>query len=425
MYLLLVTMDILSKENKMKKSIKIRPLIEIAVFHSFIYIVFYYLNTNPKLFFSMNPHPFLIGVIGFALFYGNQYGLIAMGTSVIMYGFLFYNSFSEWRPLITEVDYFKLPLTFLWVGTTIGLIVDNHKTRQFSLEKDLDLTRRDYKKINNQYQLSQKALSQLKNQIIDSDESIIALYDIAKRLQELDEDEILTETVGVISKYLKASQVMIYHYGEDHNYIRFILGVGIDDGFSEYSINIKESPFYQRVLESREVLRYSDIKGEDLPLLIGPLIKNDEVIGLVMVREMSFDFISNYAFTLFKIILDWINQSLNNVVLVEQQQKKYIDQTDVLTFTKFKKRLQAEKRRYKEYGLKYVLFAVEAPVTPLDYADRIKNNIRAIDKVTLMGNKIYILLPATDGERYPDIEDKIFLRLDFNLPKVKIGDDFE
>lgn len=409
----------------MNKSIKIRPIIEITIFHMVIYFIFYYLNPNPKLFFSMNPHPFLLGTITFALFYGNKYGFLATATSIIVYGLLYYRTYGEWTALVTDFEYFKIPLTILWLGVTIGLIIDNHNSRQKNLENRIESIQKDFKKTNHLYQLSQNALSQLQSQIIDSDESIIALYDIAKRLQELDEDEILTETVGVISKYLEASQVMIYHYSEDHEYLRFVLGIGIGDGFSDYSINIKEWPFYKRVLQSREVLRYSDMNAENAPLLIGPLIKNNQVIGLVMVREMSFDFISNYAFTLFRIIIDWINQSLSNVVLVEQQQKKYIGQTQVLTFEKFKKRLQAEKRRFKAYGLKYVLFAVEAPDNPLEYAVKIQRNIRTIDKVTLLDHTIYILLPATDGEKNPDLEDKIFLRLNFKLPKISIGDEFE
>jgi len=390
----------------------LKPMIEITVINFLIYLVFFRIQANPEVYFQLNPHPLIFVVLGFALFYGNFIGLMATLVTEIFYFVLFYEAYGDLKLLFTDVDYFKYPLIFLWISTLVGTIIDNHNDHIEYLEDDYRELKHHYNILKRNYIQSEKALEELEDQIIDADMSIIALYDIAQRLKELDQEEIMTEMLGIFSKYLKASRIVIYSNYDTSDYLRLKVAMGVDMSSRDSSKKITVGSIEERVIKEKEVFRYSDVLGEKEFLFIGPIIKDNKVIAILSIEEMSFDMLSNYAFTLFKIILDWVNLSLDNVRLIEaEKESQYIENTNVLKYEVFKKYLLTERRRRKDYQLNYFLLTLKSKGDALEESRLIKSSIRDVDRVSFYDGRIYVLFPATNADLYDLITKKIFDRI--------------
>jgi len=397
-------------------------MIEITVINLLIYLVFFRIQSNPEVYFQLNPHPLIFVVLGFALFYGNFIGLIATLVTEIFYFVLFYEAYGDLKLLLTDVDYFKYPLIFLWISTLVGTIIDNHNDHIEYLEDNYRELKHHYKILKVNYTQSEKALDELEDQIIDADMSIIALYDIAQRLKELDQEEIMTEMLGIFSKYLKATKIVIYSNYDTSNYLRLKLAMGVDMNTRDSSKKITVGSIEERVIKEKEVFRYSDVLGEKEFLLMGPIIKDDEVIAVLSIEEMSFDMLSNYAYTLFKIILDWVNLSLDNVRIIEaEKESQYIENTEVLKYDAFKKYLLTERRRKKDYQLNYFLLTLNSKGNALKESQLIKSSIRDVDRVSFNDGRIYVLFPATSVELYDLITQKIFDRIGESFEVIHQG----
>lgn len=390
----------------------LKPIIEITLINFIIYLVFFRLQPNPGIYFQLNPHPLIFVVMGFALFYGNLIGVMTTLITLVFYVVLFYEVNGELFLLLSDFRYFKNPLLFLWVTTLVGTVVDNHREYEHQLKDSYKDLKQHYKLVKRNYRLSKSALEELEDQIIDADMSIIALYDIAQRLKELEEEEIMTEVLGIFTKYLKASQIIIHSYYPKSNFLRLKVAMGVDIGAGKISKEIEPGSIEERVIHENKVFRYSDAPGEGVPILIGPIIKDQKVIGVISIKEMDFNHVSNYAYTLFTIILDWVNLSLDNIRIVEEQRDSiYYEDTEVLVFDMFKKYLKIARRRQKEYGLDYFLLTLQSKDDPLEESVRIKKVIRDIDRVSFNDHRIYVLFPATTADLYGFLTLKVFERL--------------
>jgi K+-sensing histidine kinase KdpD len=400
----------------------LKPIIEVTLANFLLYLVLFRLQPNPEIYFELNPHPLIFVVLIFALVYGNFIGFIATMITEIFYIVLFYEIYGDLKLLVSDPQYFKYPLLFLWITTVIGTIIDNHMDHIEYLRDQYRELKHHYKLLKKNYIQSERALDELEEQIIDADMSIIALYDIAQRLKKLDQEEILTEILGIFSKYLKATKISIYSNYDNSDYLRLKLAIGVDIQERRSSKKIEVGSIEERVIREKETFRYTDAPDENDFLLIGPILKDNKVIGIIIIEEMFFDQLSNYAYTLFKVILEWVNLSIDNARIVEaERQSQYHNNSSVLKYIAFKKYLSTERRRRKEYGLNYFLLTLKAEDDPLKESQLIKSSIRDVDRISFYEDRIYVLFPGTPEPLYDFITEKIFQRIDKSFKVIHKG----
>lgn len=405
----------------MSKRKYLKPLLESALLNIIIYMFFYRLRSNPSDFFHLSPQPQIFLIIGFALFYGNLIGGVNTLITLFFYGFIFYDNFGSFKSFFLSHEFYKYPLIYLWLSAIIGTVVDNYSNTIRDLTHEKDLLVNNYNRLKHEYRLSNKALKELKNQIIDADESIISLYDIAKKLRTLDEEEILTELVGILKKYLKVSCVRIYYFQQKNKFLRLKLGLGLEKKNFKNSIDLNKNKELEELIRDRSVKRLLAINKNEKPLLTGPVIKNNRVIGVVMIDEMEFESISNYAYTFFNIILDWVNISLDQVKLLEDTREESFDFSKVLDFSVFKEKLKHQERRKKEYGLAFYLLGFQSKNDTNEAAKALNRVTREIDYVSLKDDTIYLLLVATEADEF--IRNKIIDRTNVELTPINVEEE--
>lgn len=385
-------------------------ILETIVVNIVIYIAFFKTQPNQEVYLQLNPHPLLLLSIVMGMRYGNFLGVISATISSLFYLKVFLDVYGDITLFFLEFSNYKYILLFYWSAITLGFFRDNKEAVIVKLSNEKQLLIEEYKKLSKNYKLSEKIQKELKKQIIVSDESILNLYEIASRLETLDEEEVYTETIGVLSKYLKARGVAIYTFNEESSFLRpkIYIGKGLANN---RSLSIKESIGFNKVVNEKVAVRWSDVKEDGFPLMSAPIIKENKVIAVVNIEEMDFDSLSEYAFQLFKLIVDWVNKALDKAIFVDGlKASKYIEGTKLLKNEAFSDRLKAEERRKKEFTMDYCYLKYK--IRGLDIMEinsKFQSVLRTVDVIgyDIDTKTVSIILPATSEENLHLVDNRI------------------
>jgi len=392
-------------------------VIETFIVNIIVYYIFYKVNPNQDVYLYLNPHPLFILCIIIGLIYGNKLGLL---TATICSGFyltVFLNINKDISLLFIYFRNYKYLLLFFFSATILGTFKDNHKAYTQKMINEKLIMNKNYKNLEKSYNLSQKALEELKKQIINSEESILYLYEIASRLETFNLEEIFTETIGILSKFLKAKSVSIYAYDEKSGYMRLKINFG--EEARNRSMLVKNSIGFSSVIMDQRVLKWIDIKEKEFPLMSAPLIKEKQTIAVVNVDSMDFDNLSEYAYQLFKLIIEWVNKAFNQAILVDELSDSiYIEGTRIMKYKEFTERIKSEERRKIEFGMEYSMLKYGVDNMNVEEINKnIAGVLRTVDVISYSEEtkEVYILLPATPQNATYLVEERI--KNKFNLGK--------
>ena len=397
-------------------------ILETLLINILVTFFFYNQQPNQEVYLVLNPHPLFIFSLIMGLRYGIRIGTFSAFISCLAYYDVYDQVFGNAELFFTQFKYYIHPLTFLWGGFIVGAFRDNHRRKQRKANETIELLRETNTHLERDYGYLESIQKDLKSQIIQADESIISLYDIAKRLGSFEIEDLYTETIGIIKKYIKATKISLYTVDTDHDFLRLKISYG--DFEATNSIKASTCSWYSLVEKERKVLKNPDYTENDtLPLMVAPLVRHEKIIALLLVHSMEFDMVSEYAFTLFQLIVDWINRTLETATFVESLlENRFIGNTLLIHDSKyFLKHIKIERRRKNEFGIDYCILSYRVKNYELQELDAlVRKTLRPVDKAYYNKNKqvITFLFPATKRENVIFIEDRILKNSNNRLEKI-------
>ena len=394
----------------MKNSNLLIGVIESLVVNIIIYLLFFELQSNQETYFSLNPHPILFLCIFIGTRYGLKIAFISAFLSTIFYIKAFSDLHNSLALLLIYFENYKYILLYFWSAVIFGSLKDNHGAKIEQLTGHIYMLEKKYRDLEKSYNVSVRIQNEMKKQIINSEESILHLYEIAEKLNTLEVEEIYTEALGILAKYLRADSISIYTYDERSNFLRLKVNLG-EYSFENRSSKVKEHEGLFKVISEKRAFKWSEIQGT-FPLMSAPLIKDNKVIGVVNIENMEFERISEYAFQLFKIIIAWINDAMSKAYFVDNlRDDKYLSETNILKIEFFNKRLAEEERRRNDFNLEYVYFKYEVNGLALKELNQymVSKVFRSVDIVSYEPERktLHVLLPATSLESLSIIKARI------------------
>ncbi|TYB31089.1 MAG: hypothetical protein FXF47_05905 [Candidatus Mcinerneyibacterium aminivorans] len=410
------------KFNMMKMKENYYGIVE-TIIADFLILVIFFLSYSGRIqFLNLNIHPFIIVVAVVALRYGNIIGLISAGVSSLFYLYVYLSTGRDLYLFFIDFSYYKFFVMFFLTAIILGKFRDNQKNTIANLKKDIkDLeTRYDrLKKINKKNSFIKE---QFKKRIIDSNGSLYYLHEIVKSLESLDPEQIFTELMGILKKFIKAKSVSIYVFDSKKNFLRLKARFGGKTKLKS-SIDLEKNNILKKALNEEEYEKQELYNKLGSFLLVSPIRYRNEILGMVAVEELEFEMLTDFTETLFKLIIKCVDKSLYAAIISEKTEtsNKYHQNTNVMKLDKFKNRLQHEKRRREEYGMDYTLLKFKNNDFDLkEINNRMNYIIRDVDVLSYDEEKdvIIVLLPATPKEFVDKIEKRIMTQFDFELEKA-------
>ncbi|XMB87189.1 hypothetical protein RJG79_05150 [Mycoplasmatota bacterium WC44] len=363
---------------------------------SLIISLFYFLSNSFKDFSSITPHPMYVIVAVLAMRNGNVVSVMIATLVSFIYISFYFLEYHTFVGFITDYNN-AINISFTYLAAIIfGIGYERYMDKINSLSSDLEIKDDDLKDLKEEHLNIKKLYNDLKIQIVNSDNSILNLYEIAKKFSSFDKEELFTELLGVLSKFLKTEKVSIYTYQND-GFLR--LKLKNSEHKVPYSIDTLKDSIFQQLLSEKKPLRKIDTSNKDFPIMSAPVILNDEIIAIVNVDDMEFSDANEYSFQIFKMIIDWLQDGLTKVNhLLDDDTDEFYYKTIIMKPDYFMERVKSEQSRKERYDLDYVLLSFKIPnFNSYELNEKLINTFRSVDVFSydIETNMLQVLFPAT------------------------------
>lgn len=385
--------------------------IENAIFLTVIVAIFFILNPSREEFISMNLHPLLILVALMSLKYGNYLGILNASLASVVFIYAYFLLGKDLIIFFAEWSYYKFLLMFFLTAVILGSfkdksddIIKNLREELFQAQDDLAILKELEKK-------SQIINAELRKQIVGAEDSILSLYEVASALETLNSEELYTEIMTVMARFLHAKTVSIYNVDRHQRYLRLKIRMGYS-GRMNPSMKIEDHDYLRKVVHEQKITKLGADSTEKDPIFSAPIIKNRQTIAVLNVEDTDFSMVTEYNYNLFKIIMEWISKSLIRALEVEEIKSKdiYFEGTRIMKMEQFNRRLEEEKRRYYKFGLKYGLIKLDRlNITLEELGIKLNEMIRQVDIAAYDPGKdeLHLLLPITPEEVLVKVKERI------------------
>ena len=155
------------------------------------------------------------------------------------------------------------------------------------------------------------------------------------------------------------------------------------------------------------------------PVYVAPILKGEEVVGIVNIERLKYNNQEKYLLELFKVISQWINNALVNAFEKAEIEilKNSYENTRIYNLQYFSYILEEDKKRKKLFGSEYIALEAGNPnFTPEELNEKLKGKVRDIDVVGMNEETIKFLFVNANRES----KDVLIRRVSEILPGVEI-----
>ena len=380
------------KMNLHKLGEKVRVGLEMAVMFVLVELLNIWIDGNA-----------LLGFMDFRLVFvvlvGTMNGLTAGIIAALMASaaYVFSNIDSiQWQILFYNVQNWLPFAVYILLGAACGYTRDRHDDESIHSQEEHEILTKKYSFLSDLYAKVLENKETYNSQIIGYRDSFGKLYDIIKRLDKVLPEQIFLEAVSVLEESLDSDSVAIYTVNQNSDFARLnVCSKSLGDDFGR-SIQMSKYPSMLKELKEDHVFINLDAIPE-YPAYASPVYKNDEMVGMILIkyaknRQMNMEFGNK-----FNIITDLIRDSLVRAMEYEERQEKYIKGTLVVETEAFEKILQVKRQMKEKQYMDYTLLCLEKEqMTLAELSELVSKMVRNTDIIGMgEDGKVYLLLSQT------------------------------
>jgi hypothetical protein len=266
-------------------------------------------------FLGIEPNPFWAVILLMVTRYGFRAGLLSALLCSIAYMALLTARVSDeviaFRDLMSW-QYARPAVLFILVGVAGGMLVQRHKNRLERLEEEADGLRKENQSLKRGEEELRDVNVELANRVVGATDTLPMLYKYAKKLNNLDTEQILTVLTELVVEVTRAEQASVYRLEGKELPLHARNGKEITGPALQL-----EPGLFEEIVVKRETLNLHDllkrnIKRKDL-FLCGALTEGTggKVLGVLAIEALEFLRYNPATIRLFSVIVDWACASLD------------------------------------------------------------------------------------------------------------------
>lgn len=299
----------------------------------------------------------MIYVVIMGMMNGQNAGIAAAILASI--GYLAENSASmQWQIIFYNVQNWLPFACYFLLGAISGYTRDKHDVEVQFAKEEHDILEQKYIFLNELYLKVLENKDSFNSQIIGYQDSFGKLYAVVKKLDAVLEDEVLYEAVNVLEDMLDNHSVAIYTINGKSDFARLnVCSKSMNRKLSK-SLKLSDYPKMMEYLNDNKMFVNTDCIPE-YPIYATPVFKEQELLGMILLRyaddhQMSMEFSNKFT-----IITDLIRDSMVRAMEYAANSSQFIAGTQILLPQMFQEVLAIkEHMREKEY-LDYTLLKLD------------------------------------------------------------------
>lgn len=348
----------------------------------------------------------LIFVVLFGSTYGINYGIAAAAAESLSLIRAFEAEGSSWYVLFYEPSNW-IPFIFHFaVGAICGYIRMKNKDNVQFIKEENNLLQEKFLFTREMYQETIEDKNLYKKQILGSKDSFGKIFDITRKLDVIQPQELYIETIRVLEDVLENKTFGLYTLNRENGYGRLETASAQVQGNYPNSIKLSEYSAAMEELENGNVWANREFL-ENYPMYMAGVRKNGELVMLICIQQASREQMSLYFLNLFKILSGLVETSLLRALEYQKavEYRQYVKGTHILKTEYFEERLKVQHDMREQKLASYVLLKVEYSEMSLKEADEIlRSKVRENDVWGISESKeLYLMLVQTDKEALPII----------------------
>ena len=392
------------KTVKKEKSIKsiIRQLIENIVL-LVVFLVPNIMLADHGLF--QNVDWMLIYIVVVSLYLGMTNSMIAVILASGSYLFVNKINIFQFSNIYSYLGYLIIVAEYIFFGIVVAYSNNMIKNKLNDLKMDYDLLNTDYQELKGIFNQNTVIMKEYESRVLNLDDTLPKLQSIIGKLNVLEPNKIFMEINYVVSDLLKTDTVAVYRKDENSSYLRLVASLNEKSTYGGKSWNLSVYPEIEEKVLQNEIAvgkAWSEEPGMTIPIFVEGICA-----AVIVVKQLSMETRSLYYLnimrTLLKMISDAVNRAVNYQKLIED--KRYIDQTTVLTAEEFEKQISLAKEYSEGKIASYTLLRIPHMDWRKIYKE-VDKKIRSIDYIGLNkdGDLSILLVNTAKNECAPVIE---------------------
>ena len=348
----------------------------------------------------------LLFVVLFGSMYGINYGIAAAAAESLSLIRAFEAEGSSWYVLFYEPSNWIPFIFYFAVGAICGYIRMKNKNNVQFIKEENDLLQEKFLFTREMYQETIEDKNLYKKQILGSKDSFGKIFDITRKLDVIQPQELYIETIRVLEDVLENKTFGLYTLNRENGYGRLETASAQVQGNYPNSIKLSEYSAAMEELENGNVWANREFL-ENYPMYMAGIRKNGELVMLICIQQVSREQMSLYFLNLFKILSGLVETSLLRALEYQKavEYRQYVKGTHILKTEYFEERLKVQHDMREQKLASYVLLKVEYSEMSLKEADEIlRSKVRENDVWGISESKeLYLMLVQTDKEALPNI----------------------
>ena len=348
----------------------------------------------------------LIFVVLFGSTYGINYGIAAAAAESLSLIRAFEAEGSSWYVLFYEPSNWIPFIFYFAVGAICGYIRMKNKDNVQFIKEENNLLQEKFLFTREMYQETIEDKNLYKKQILGSKDSFGKMFDITRKLDVIQPQELYIETIRVLEDVLENKTFGLYTLNRENGYGRLETASAQVQGNYPNSIKLSEYSAAMEELENGNVWANREFL-ENYPMYMAGIRKNGELVMLICIQQVSREQMSLYFLNLFKILSGLVETSLLRALEYQKavEYRQYVKGTHILKTEYFEERLKVQHDMREQKLASYVLLKVEYSEMSLQKADEIlRSKVRENDVWGISESKeLYLMLVQTDKEALSNI----------------------
>ena len=348
----------------------------------------------------------LIFVVLFGSTYGINYGIAAAVAESLSLIRAFETEGSSWYVLFYEPSNWIPFIFYFAVGAICGYIRMKNKDNVQFIKEENNLLQEKFLFTREMYQETIEDKNLYKKQILGSKDSFGKIFDITRKLDVIQPQELYIETIRVLEDVLENKTFGLYTLNRENGYGRLETASAQVQGNYPNSIKLSEYSAAMEELENGNVWANREFL-ENYPMYMAGIRKNGELVMLICIQQVSREQMSLYFLNLFKILSGLVETSLLRALEYQKavEYRQYVKGTHILKTEYFEERLKVQHDMREQKLASYVLLKVEYSEMSLKEADEIlRSKVRENDVWGISESKeLYLMLVQMDKEALPII----------------------
>jgi len=289
-------------------------------------------------------------------------------------------------------------IIYFTVGAVCGYIRTKDRDSIAFATQESRLLREKYHFLRELFLEAQQEKQEYRQQIITSQDSFGKIFRVTRQLDVISPHLVFVQAMSVIEEIMENQSVSICSVGHNRHFARLEAasrGLGIPrsldlDGYEQVLAAIRETGIWTNVALE-----------QDKPMYVAGVVRDDQIVLLVMIWKAQFGQMSLYYSNLLKILCGLISTSLLRSLDYQNatRSNRYVEDTQLMLAGPFREELEITWSMNMKKIANYTLHHLKGEgMDAVQIARKLTGRIRENDMMGLVGGKVYLLVSQSTVE---------------------------